>query len=186
MKNRLFVSLNLPNDIIEQIISVRDDIWRDKILRWEPKEKLHLTIKFIGDVSSQIMGDISEELKFIDSYSSIKCAFSKFGFFYRDNKPIILWAGLETEILLNNLIAELNERILKFSIPIEKGKFNPHITVLRIKNDPGISFVNKFKNFTFKPILFTANTVTLYKSILHSIGSEYSEIKNYKLKELET
>ena len=179
------MSLNLPNDIIEQIISVRDDISRDKNFRWEPKEKLHLTIKFIGDVSSQIMEDISEELKFIENYSSIKCAFSKFGFFYRDNRPIILWAGLETEVLLNNLITELNEHLIKFSIPIEKRKFNPHITMLRIKNDLGISFVNNFKNFTFKPILFTSNTVTLYKSTLLSVGSEYSEIKNYKLKELE-
>jgi 2'-5' RNA ligase len=73
----------------------------------------------------------------------------------------------------------------KFSIPPEKRKINPHITLLRIKNDPGINFVKNFKNFTFKPILFTANSVTLYKSILHSEGSEYIEIKNYKLKELE-
>ena len=83
------------------------------------------------------------------------------------------------------MITELNERLTKFSIPIEKRKFNPHITLLRIKNELGINFVNNFKNFTFKPILFTANTVTLYKSILHPEGSKYSEIKNYKLKELE-
>ena len=83
------------------------------------------------------------------------------------------------------MITEVNTRLEKLSIPIEQRKFNPHITLLRIKNDPGINFVNSFKNFTFKPILFTANTITLYKSILHPEGSEYIEIKNYKLKELE-
>ena len=186
MKNRLFVSLNLPIDIVEQIVALRDSISTEKKLNWEPAEKLHLTIKFIGDVSSQVMDEILKDLVFLESYFLIKCAFTKFGFFYRDNKPIILWAGLQTDILLNKLIVELNERLNKFSIPIEQRKFNPHITLLRIKNVPEINFVNNFKNFTFKPILFTANTVTLYKSILHPEGSKYSEIKNYKLKELET
>jgi 2'-5' RNA ligase len=83
------------------------------------------------------------------------------------------------------MVAELNEKLKSFNIPTEQRKFNPHITLLRIKNDPGINFVNNFKNFTFKPILFTANSITLYKSILYPEGSKYYEIKNYKLKELE-
>jgi 2'-5' RNA ligase len=162
---------------------MRDGIWDDKNLKWELKEKLHLTIKFIGDVSSEITDKVKEELTFIKNYSVIKCAFTKFGFFYRDNKPKILWVGLETDVFLKNLISELNERLNKFSIPIEQRKFSPHITLLRIKNDPGDNFVNKFNNFTFKPILFTTNSITLYKSILNPHGSIYSEIKNYKLKE---
>lgn len=185
MKNRLFVSLNLPNPVVEQLITIRDSVSNNLNVKWEPKEKLHLTIKFIGDVSSMILDDIKEELSFIENYSSIKCAFIKFGFFYRDSIPKILWVGLETDVFLKRLITELNEHLTKFSIPIDNRKFNPHITLFRIKNDPGINFVNNFKNFTFEPILFTSNSVTLYKSILHPDGSIYSEIKNYKLKKLE-
>ncbi len=183
--NRLFVSLNLPDNVIKGIIGLRDKICTEKNIRWEPKEKLHLTIKFIGDVSDQIMRDISNELSFISDYPSIKCSFSKFEFFYRDDKPFILLAGLTVDETLFELITEVNTRLEKLSVPIEQRKFNPHITLLRIKKDPGINFVNSFKNFTFKPILFTANTITLYKSILHPEGSEYIKIKNYKLKELE-
>ncbi|HEX9253648.1 MAG TPA: RNA 2',3'-cyclic phosphodiesterase [Ignavibacteriaceae bacterium] len=185
MKNRLFVSLNLPDNVIEQIISLRDKICDDKSIKWESKEKLHLTIKFIGDVSGGIMNEISNELSFIIDYPSIKCSFNRFGFFYRDGKPIILWAGLNVDDLVNDLISELDDKLKKYSIPIEHRKFNPHITLLRIKKDPGISFVNNFKNFTFEPMLFTANSITLYKSVLHPNGSKYFEIKNYKLKELE-
>ena len=185
MKNRLFVSLNLPDNVIEQIVSLRDEISTDDNIKWEPKDKLHLTIKFIGDVPDEIKDQISKELSFINQYPEIKCSFYKFGFFYRDSKPIILWAGLSADDQLNNLINNVNERLKKFSILLEQRKFNPHITLLRIKNDPGINFVNNFKNFTFRPIFFTANTVMLYKSILHPEGSEYIEIKNYKLKELE-
>lgn len=185
MKNRLFVSLNLPEDVIEQIISLRNKVCLDDKIKWEPKEKLHLTIKFIGDVSDETMKEIAEELNFISEYPFFQCSFNQFGFFYRDRKPAILWAGLSVEDRLNRLTIELNERLKKFSIPIEQKRFNPHITLLRIKNVPEINFVNNFKNFTFEPILFTANTITLYKSILLSERSKYFTIKNYKLKELE-
>ena len=105
-----------------------------KIYRWEPKEKLHLTLKFIGDVSDEMIDKISNELLFVNNYQSIKCSFSKFGFFYRDNKPKILWAGLDVDDSLFDMITEVNTRLEKLSIPIEKRKFNPHITLLRIKN----------------------------------------------------
>jgi RNA 2',3'-cyclic 3'-phosphodiesterase len=185
LKNRLFVSLNLPDNVIGQIISLRDNIYGIENINWEPKNKLHLTIKFIGDVSKETMTEISNGLHFIERHPVIKCSFNKFGFFYRDDKPFILWAGLTADKNLNDLITEINKSLVKFSIPVEQRRFNPHITLLRIKNDPGINFVNSFKNFTFEPILFTTNSVTLYKSILHPMGSEYIEIKNYKLKELE-
>jgi 2'-5' RNA ligase len=171
--------------VIGHIISLRNKVCLDDKIKWEPKEKLHLTIKFIGDVSDEIMNEISNELSFITDYPLIKCSFNKFGFFYREGKPIILWAGLSVDDLVNNLISELDNKLQKYSIPIEQRKFNPHITLLRIKNVPEINFVNNFKNFTFEPILFTANTITLYKSILLSERSKYFTIKNYKLKELE-
>ena len=185
MKNRLFVSLNLPSSVVEQMIVARDSVSNNINVKWEPKEKLHLTLKFIGEVSTEISNEISNDLVFIENYSSIKCSLTKFGFYYRDGKPIILWAGLETDVILNNLIIDLNERLKNFNIPVEQRKFNPHITLLRIKNDAGIDFVNNFKNFTFEPILFTTNSVTLYNSILLQEGSKYFEIKNYKLKKLE-
>lgn len=185
MRNRLFISLNLPDNVIRQIIGLRDKICLEKNIKWESTEKLHLTIKFIGDVSNEITNEISDELFFINEYSAVNCSFDRFGFFYRDTKPFILWAGLTVDETLINLIEEVNTRLEKLSVPIEQRKFNPHITLLRIKNDFGINFVNNFKNFTFEPIHFTTNSITLYKSILYSEGSKYFEIKNYKLKKLE-
>ena len=89
MKNRLFVSLNLPESITYKIIALRDSISADEKIKWEPKEKLHLTIKFIGDVDSELVSKISDELMFVEDYNSINCSFTKFGFFY----PCILPYG---------------------------------------------------------------------------------------------
>lgn len=182
MKNRLFVSLDIPIDIVDQIIKYRDSINPNQKLKWESREKLHLTIIFIGDVETSVTGKISEELQFVEQFNSIKCSFINFGFFYRDNNPSILWAGLKTDDSLNSLVTQINNRLENFSIPIETKKFNPHITLLRIKNTTGNDFVNSFKNFTFEPIEFSTNSVTLFKSELGREGSKYFKIKNYKLK----
>ncbi len=90
MKNRLFISLNLPEDTIDEIIRLRKAVCEDDKLNWEPKERIHLTVKFIGDVSDEIMEKISDELNFVTNYSNIKCSINKFGFFFRDERPFIL------------------------------------------------------------------------------------------------
>lgn len=185
MTNRLFVSLNLPEEIIDKILHIRESIWKSDFISWEPKEKLHITLKFIGDVPTNVINDIVNDLSFLEKYSKIKCSFNKFGFFYRNNKPIILWAGLKTSETLLDLITELNNKLTKYSIPKDKRKFNAHITLLRIKKEYEVDFINKFKNFNFNPIEFTTNNITLYKSILLKQGSKYFEIKNYKLKKME-
>ncbi len=181
---RLFVALNIPESVKVQLIDLRDSIAGSNY-KWEPKEKMHLTLKFIGDVQEEKLNPIVSELDFIKNYSVVKCAVNDFGFFYRDKKPSILWAGLEIDKSVSEIVNNLDSSLAELSIKKESRKFNPHLTLLRIKNDLGISFVNKFKNFTFEPIVFTANTISLYKSELYQSGSKYFEIKNYKLKELE-
>jgi 2'-5' RNA ligase len=183
--NRLFISLNLPNEIIDQLIKIRHSIWDVNNINWESPEKLHLTLKFIGDVTAEIKDSILNELKFLETHSEIYCTINKFDFFYRDSKPLILFAGLQSEVSLNTIKDQINKKLEKFSIPLDYRKLNPHITLLRIKKDTEIDFVNSFKNFSFTPIHFTANSLTLYKSELNKNGSKYIAIKNYKLKELE-
>jgi RNA 2',3'-cyclic 3'-phosphodiesterase len=181
---RLFVALNIPEIIKYQLIQLRDSVAGSNY-KWEATEKLHLTLKFIGDVSEVNLNTIKSELDFLDNYTSLKCSINDFGFFYRDNKPSILWAGLVIEKSVFEIVVRIESALEKFSIKKENRRFNPHLTLLRIKNDPGKNFVNSFKNFTFEPLNFTANSISLFKSELHPNGSKYFEIKNYKLKELE-
>ncbi len=180
---RLFIALNIPEDIRDRINSLRKEAEdkHDK-LKWEPKEKLHLTLKFIGEVKKELVGEIAEELEFICNYRAINCRLTKFGFFYAHNEPRILWIGLHTDEIIYNLVEELNSRLEKFSIPREKKKFNSHISVLRIRGKTGEQFVESFKKFKIPDVEFTANEITLVKSELLPLGSRYTEIKKYNLK----
>ena len=180
--NRLFISLNIPDNIIDSLVELRKLCWDDDNIKQEPKEKLHVTLKFIGDVNQSKTDDLVDRLRFINDYSAFGCILENFGFFFRDGTPSILWAGLNIDEKIIKLIKHIEEILDDLSIISDKKKFKPHITLTRLRKDPGNDFVNTFKNFSFEPIIFQSNSITLYKSVLELKGSRYYEIKKYFLK----
>jgi 2'-5' RNA ligase len=181
--DRLFISLNLPEKIRDEINALRLEACpKESRLKWEPKEKLHLTLKFIGDVEISQVNSIAEDLGFIENYEAINCETVRFGFFFSGNKLRILWLGLHTDKIIFNLVEELNSRLERFLIPRERKKFTSHITILRIRGNVSEEFVEKFQNFDVPKIKFKTSEISLMKSELLPLGSVYSEIKKYKLK----
>lgn len=181
---RLFIALAIPDEITIQINQLRKKICgeNDK-LKWEDNSKIHLTLKFIGEVSESLLQPISQELSFLEQFNKINCTTSKFGFFFKQNNdPKILWLGLDLDDSVAVIVDELNQRLAKLSIPIEKRKFNSHLTLLRIKNHLTDEFVNRFLNTNVPRFSFNANKILLMQSELLPHGSTYKEIKKYYLK----
>lgn len=188
--NRLFIALIIPNEIREKIISLRDSaITGSELYKWEPAEKIHLTLKFIGDVKEDLMEPIINSLKFVADYNSFDCRLTCFGFFYNKGPAYrpgrqakILWIGLSLNDYINQLVDKINKELEVFSIPAEKRKFQPHLTIKRLRGDEGNDFVDSFENFKVPDIQFKAGEVALMKSDLLPNGSKYTEIKKYNLK----
>ncbi|MFO7448396.1 MAG: RNA 2',3'-cyclic phosphodiesterase [Ignavibacteriaceae bacterium] len=182
---RLFIALKIPDDIKKQIITFRNEIHTSSIkLKWEPEEKLHLTLKFIGEVPGNILDEIISSVSFINEYRKFLCSFTGFGFFYKKRDPKILWAGFRVEDSLIELAARLNMHFTSFSIPAEDRKFKAHLTLLRIRDRGNVdgNFIDGFEKFTVNEIPFFADEIVLIKSDLLPSGSKYTEIKNFKLK----
>ena len=180
---RLFVALEIPDEIKNKIFTVLQEIPEySSGYRWEPKDKIHLTLKFIGDVREELLDDIISEIEFVKDYSAFNCTISKFGFFFRDNNPVILWCNFETDDKINSLVTDLNARLNKFGIDEDMRKFKGHLTLLRIKKSVSNNFIKSFKEFKFEPIRFDCNTITLIQSFLKPSGSEYKVLKIYELK----
>lgn len=181
--NRLFIALKIPKEIREKIISFRDEaIINPAAFRWEPEEKIHLTLKFIGDVKDELTEPIIESLNFIPGYNSFDCALTRFGFFYNLGQPKILWMGLSLNESIYQLVDKINKELEVFSIHTERKKFQPHLTVKRLKGDEGDTFIKSFESFKIPGIKFKAGEIALMKSDLLPKGSRYTEIKNYNLK----
>ena len=180
---RLFVALIIPDgvkaELFKDCFSIVD---KPSDYRWEAKEKIHLTLKFIGEIKEDLVPEITSELEFIKNYSTFSCTISKFGFFFRGNQANILWCNLEADDSILSLVDEINIKLQKFDIEKEKRKFTGHLTLLRIKNKVSEDFIRSFKDYELKPINFSTRNVALIQSMLKPSGSEYKVLKNYELK----
>lgn len=180
---RLFVVLIIPDEIKDKVFNYCHDASENPSgYRWESKDKVHLTLKFIGEVKEELLPAIVEELEFVKNYSFFDCTISKFGFFFRENQAKILWCNLETDESIVSLVNELNKRLTKYDIEIEKRKFKGHLTLLRIKKPVSENFIKRFKEYSIDPLKFTANAIALIQSVLKPNGSEYKVLKIYELK----
>lgn len=180
---RLFVALKIPVEIKNKLIQICKGLTQTpELFKWEFPEKIHLTLKFIGEVEEELVSSIAKEISFVEKYNAFNFNVTKFGFFYYRDEPKILWAGLKTDESIPKLVKELNERLSIFSIPIEKRIFKPHLTMLRIKRNPGAEFISSFKKYSFKNMNFHSDEITLIKSELFKTGARYKEINKYNLK----
>jgi RNA 2',3'-cyclic 3'-phosphodiesterase len=180
---RLFIAMHIPFEIRDKIFSIVEEIEPDyRKYRWENIDKIHLTLKFIGNVDENITEQIKNKLSFIEKYNKFHFRISGFNFFFRNSKPQILWIGLGTSDPLKNLVKEIEDTLVPFSIPLEKRGFKAHLTLLRIKENPGAGFIDAFKKYEMPEIKFVSSEVMLMQSLLKPSGSEYKELKVYKLK----
>ena len=179
---RLFIALKIPDEVKDKLLDVCLEVSdASELFKWEKPEKIHLTLKFIGEVEEELVSSIAKEMAFVEEYNSFNFNVSKFGFFFRNGVPSILWAGLQTDESIHRLVEELNGRLSIFSIPIERKIFKPHLTMLRIKKNPGKKFIFNFKEHSFDNWNFNSSEIILIKSELFATGARYTDIKKYNL-----
>lgn len=183
MTNRLFISLDLPDNILDDIVALRNRLYNDEEnVRWESKEKLHITLKFLGDAPSDLTEQIILTLKeIIKSSSEILLKPKRFGLFYRYKLPKILWLGFKFDDNLFNLRNEINLSFKKLGFEIDEKRFRPHITLLRIKGNEDFNKIKQFLSYDLQINEFTCNQISLVKSELNRNGSVYTIIKSFNL-----
>lgn len=184
---RLFVSLNIPLNIRSKIYSIKDEILNNQFLsnKWESIDKIHCTLKFIGDIQESKVEQVCEKIEFVKNYVPIECELNKFGMFYRNSLPAILYCSFTADNSLTEIVSKLNLTLSDINIAIEKKAFKPHLTILRLKGNEDKNILNKFIEFKVEKTNFVCPEISLYESKLLVLGSVYKEIKKYNLKSME-
>ena len=185
MKIRTFIALDIPNFVVEKIFEILTSQVGDKKVKWQSKDKIHLTLKFIGDFEQKLIPELVEKLNFLNDLQTQKIELTEFGFFYTNKSPRVFWIKPVISKELIKTVDEIEEVLLQYDIPKEKRKFSPHLTLLKIKNDEKVDFLNKLITLKFEPIVFESNLITLYKSDLHPSGAIYNSLHKFQLKKME-
>ncbi|MFA3781991.1 RNA 2',3'-cyclic phosphodiesterase [Melioribacteraceae bacterium 4301-Me] len=180
--NRLFIAAEIPEDALNKLIEIRDNIYNDPRIKWEPKEKLHITLKFLGDVEEEKNKKLIETIaNVLKDKAKFDLFFEKFGFFKKAGQPRILWVKTNDSEQLKIIQHEIDNCCNELGFPKENREFKPHVTLLRIRGNEDIQKIYKFSNHIFPKITFTVSNIILFKSELKSTGSVYHKIKNFNL-----
>lgn len=180
--SRLFIAMPIPESTLSEIFKLKNKIIdKEAELRWEKNEKIHLTLKFIGEVSNEIVPLIIEQISFLNHFEKIKFSLTEFNFFPNGYNPKILYIGLSDNEIINQMVFELNQRLFEIGIEKSEKNFKPHLTILRIKKPVSKSFIKSAKSLNISSLNFIANEVSLYQSNLKPNGSQYKKIKKYFL-----
>jgi 2'-5' RNA ligase len=181
MTSRLFISLDLPENVVNKLVDLRNNkVNHLNNFRWEHDEKLHITLKFLGDVGENVTELLIrrfEEIKF----DKFVCKFKNFSFFGKNGIPKILHADFEKNDKIINFHEIIDSECEFLGFNKEKRKFKPHVTLLRIKEDTNITQLKDFSNSPIGIESFEVETFSIVKSELNYEGSVYTKIKSFKL-----
>ena len=163
-------------DIIDK--NIRQFKLNEPSIRWESKSKLHITIKFIGDVSSELYKDIADCLSEVCSkYKSISLKTRGIRSYPNKRNPRVVVLELEDNELITRLKRDIDQSLNKIGIEEDTRIFKPHITLGRIKNKPKLNF-NGLGNIE---MTFKINDISLISSKLTKSGSIYTIENSFKL-----
>lgn len=180
---RCFIAVELPGNIRGKIfhkfeILQRKNLFKGKITE---KENLHLTLKFLGEISEEKIKKVQEKLSGI-KFEKFSCNIGNPGVFKNEKFIKIIFVELISE---NNKLEKLQKKISE-KLPefYEKRKFSSHVTTARVKFvDRSLKekLVQEIEKINFKDLNFEADEFVLMKSELFPQGPRYKILEKFKL-----
>lgn len=153
-------------------------------VRWEPVDKFHATIKFLGDVQDQMLPTVMQIIKqVVARFSPFDVVYRSLGAFPNKRRPRVIWIGCENssgELL--GLKEDLDTTLKPLGFPVEERTFHPHITLGRVHGERGVKdLLSKVESLTFEPHSARVERILFMKSRLKPQGSVYSIVRSIPL-----
>lgn len=129
---RAFVAIALPEHIHEALARQQAELRAVcPEARWVKPAGIHLTLKFLGEISETQVKAVTEGLALVAPFESFEVEVKGFGFFPDTRRPRVLWVGIAGPKELSALADEVEGAMAKLGFPRENRPFTPHLTLAR-------------------------------------------------------
>jgi 2'-5' RNA ligase len=182
---RTFIAFETPGEIRQSLNAVQSRLkGAGADVRWEPDEKFHATIKFLGDIEERRLPAVLENIaQTAAPFQPFGVRYVGAGVFPDKRRPRVVWIGCEnTDGRLHALKSALDDALAVLGFPAEERAFHPHITLGRIASPRGVKdLLSKLESLTFEPHSAIIDRVVVMKSTLKPQGSEYTRLTTISL-----
>jgi RNA 2',3'-cyclic 3'-phosphodiesterase len=182
---RAFVAVFPPPETQEALADAARGLPVVGKVRLTPPANIHLTLKFLGDVSQEDLGRLAEALEPVrERHEPFEASISGFGAFPSPRRARILWAGIgEGAAELRALARDVEESLEPLGFEREDRTYVPHLTLGRARGRPvALETVETVESPSLVPEFFVCHA-ELVESVLGGAGAAYSTLAAYPLSE---
>lgn len=178
---RVFIALDIPAKVRDRLTEYMESARKlAPDARWARVEGLHVTLKFVGNVSDARVQEMKTAL------ASVKAApfavrFCRVGFFPNAKAARVFWAAVDGGEELPRLASAIDAALEKLGIAREEKPYHPHLTLARTSARP----LRELQPLLTDPPpqfgTMTAREFFLYQSQPQKGGSKYTKLERFGL-----
>jgi 2'-5' RNA ligase len=193
MMLRTFIALEIPpaiqSAIAHSTASLKNDLPK-KIVRWVAPQNVHLTLKFLGDVSSTTLEHLAEALKREAAlHRTFSMSVGGLGAFPTPRRVRVIWVGLEAPPALETLRRGVETAAAQLGYAPEERSFSPHLTIGRVGQTVSASDLQRIRTVLEATKVGALGTVRveavhIFKSDLQPGGSIYTHLYTLPMKSI--
>lgn len=190
---RTFIAVDFQTEIldkIEQIVSYLRTQTPVDVLKWVTKENLHLTLKFIGEISTEKISHVKALMaEALHTSTVFTIEVKGLGLYPNANKPRVIWLGIENNLALVDIHKRLDHALAQAQIKPDTRAFSPHLTIARVRKNALPDQVRKIgetlSQFKISSLgISQIEHIRLYQSELNPQGPTYTPLMTIPLNQV--
>lgn len=186
---RAFIALDIPGEIQDCLETISDQLraeFGDVPIRWVDPRNIHLTLKFLGDVSLNNIEVLKESIKVeAMQYKPMVFSVGGVGAYPKVRNPRVIWVGVETPTELIDLQRGIDSQMTRIGYTPDRRPFSPHLTLGRVSRNAKSKEIRKIGDVLLNSKIGflgvgRVNAVHLYRSDLKPKGAVYTKLFSAK------
>ncbi len=187
---RAFIAIEIPSQLQDEIQKATTDL-QDKLgtelIRWVAPHNVHLTLKFLGDVSPGNLDMIKQMLvREASQHQHFDIQVEGLGTFPNLRRPRVLWIGLIAPPALASLQRGIETAASRLGYTTEDRDFSAHLTIGRVRQNVSTADLLKIRTALEETKVgrlgsAPVDAIYLFKSDLQPTGSVYTKLSSAPL-----
>lgn len=136
---RAFIAIDLSSEISHRLGEVTEQLQsrlKQVPVRWVPVENIHLTLKFLGDVSINNLEILKKVLSNeVSRHGPFEISVGELGAFPSQRRPRVIWVGVKAPPELIDVQRAIEAETARLGYAPDGRPFSPHLTLGRVSRN---------------------------------------------------